>query len=64
MARTTLGSENQRDNATAAVDALLNSELSSPVAYGAMLAPARLELIRKTLVLLLRVSKRILTTKG
>lgn len=60
MARTTVGAENDRDKALQAVNALLNSELSNPVTYGAMLAPARLELIRRTLLLLLRIARRVL----
>lgn len=60
MARTTLGSENNREQALNAVENLLNSELTNATAYGAMAAAARLELIRRSIVLLLRVAKRVL----
>lgn len=58
--RTTLGSENSKEQALNAVDNLLASELTNPTAYGAMAAAARLELIRRSIVLLLRIAKRTL----
>lgn len=60
MARTTLGSENSKEQALNAVDNLLNSELTNATTYAAMGAPARLELIRRSIVLLLRIAKRVL----
>lgn len=60
MARTTLGSENSREQALTAVENLLNSELTNPTTYGVMTAATRLELIRRSIVLLLRIAKRVL----
>lgn len=60
MARTTVGATNDKTKAIAGVDVLLNSELTNPTTYGAMAAAARLELIRRALVLLLRIARRFL----
>lgn len=59
MARTTLGAENDKAKALQSVNALLSSELTNQTTYASMAAAARLELIRRALVLLLRISKRI-----
>lgn len=56
--RTTLGSENSKEQALNAVENLLNSELTNSTTYAAMAAPARLELLRRAIVLLLRIAKR------
>jgi hypothetical protein len=60
MARTTVGAENDREKALQSVNALLNSELTNQAAYGNLAAAARLELIRRSLVLLLRIARRVL----
>lgn len=58
--RTKIGAGDDKVKSLSAVDNLLQSELTNPTAFAAMAAGARLELMRRAIVLVLRVVKRVL----
>jgi hypothetical protein len=58
--RTRIGAGDDRDKASTRVENLLSGELANPTAFAAMATTARLELMRRAIVLLLRIAKRVL----
>lgn len=60
MARTKIGAGDDRGKALSRVENLLSSELGSATTFAGMAAAARLELIRRAIMLLLQIAKRLL----